>query len=278
MSELPPDQPQQQDPLAEPHWQQPDQPQQREPDPLPQRPAGGPEQQEPFPPKWPPPVAEQASPWAYPGPAGSAPGTGHDRRNLRLLAVGGVLLLAALGVGAVLIVNGRHPAEKAAAGPAPITTSAERAAVTTSAAPAPETTAATTSPAGGAEVIKIGTTEFAEYADGLRVRVTSVRRTTFSDLSSTPGPGVITTIKITNGSKARVDLALVDVVLRYGADGIEADSVFDDNVHEFSGGLAPGRTATATYGFSVPRNQPDITVEVAPGFDYDSSTFEGRVG
>jgi hypothetical protein len=277
VSEVPPDQPQGQDPLAEPHWQQPDQPQQREPDPLPQWPAGGPQQQEPLPPESLPPVAEQASPWGYPGPVESAPGTGHDRRNLGLLAVGGGLLLVVLGVGAVLIVNGRHP-EQAASGPAPIATSAERAAVTTSAAPAPETAAATTSPAGGAEVIKIGTTEFAEYADGLRVRVTSVRRTTFSDLSGTPGAGVITTIKITNGSRARVDLALVDVGLRYGADGIEAEFVFDDNVHEFSGGLAPGRTATATYGFSVPRNQPDITVEVAPGFDYDSSTFEGRVG
>src|SRR5262249_33907669 len=156
----------------------------------------------------------------------------------------------------------------------------ERGPVTTSAAPAPETTApattaATTSPADAAEVIKIGTTEYAEYSDGLRVQVTSVRRTTFSYVSTAPGPGVIATIRITNGPPARVDLEFVDVTLRYGADGVEAGFVVDDTVHEFSGSLARGRTATATYGFSVPRNQRAVTVEVAPDLDSVGSTFEG---
>jgi hypothetical protein len=168
----------------------------------------------------------------------------------------------------------------AEAGPTPVTTSAEREPTTTSAEPVPETTApttaATTPPAD--EVIKIGTAEYAEYADGLRVQVTSVRRTTFSDMSSAPGPGVIATIRITNGSPARVDLELVTVALRYGPDGVEVEDVFDLNkVHDFSGGLARGRTATATYGFALPRNQHNITVEVAPGFDYNGSTFEGRI-
>jgi len=278
VSEKPPDQPEQQDPLAEPRWPQPDQPQQQEPLPSPRWQPDGPRQQEPFPPPWQPPGPGQSPAWVNPVPGGSPSAGRQDRRILISFAAGSFLLLAALGVAAgVLIVHANGRAEVAGAGPAPITTSAARAPVTTSAVPAAEATAASTSPAADAEVVKIGTAEFAEYPDGLRMQVTSVRRTRFSDLSSTPGPGVIATIRITNGSQARVDLALVDVTLRYGTDGVEADFVIDDNMHEFSGGLARGRTATATYGFSVPRNQRDITVEVAPGFDYDSSTFEGRI-
>ena len=142
---------------------------------------------------------------------------------------------------------------------------------------APGTPSATATASPGSEVIKIGTAEFAQYPDGLRVQVTSVRRTTFTDLSTDPGPGVIVTVRITNRTKSRLDLTLADVTLRYGADGVEADFVIDDTVHEFDGGLAAGRTATATYGFSVPRNQREVTVDVTPGADYDSSTFAGRI-
>jgi hypothetical protein len=288
VSEQPPDQPPLEDPLAEPRWQ-PDQapPQQPHPPPYWQQPDQPPQhgpyapphwesgQQQPFQPAPP----GQPPPWGYPVPAGPQPDGRQDRRTLVALAVGGVLVLAALGVGVgILVAHTNRPAKVAAAQPAPITTSAERIPTTTSAQPTPETTSpATTSPPAGSDVIKIGTTEYAEYQGGLRVQVTAVRRTTFSDLSSNPGPGVIATVRITNRSPARVDLTLVDVTLRYGANGVEADSVFDDNVHEFSGGLAVGRTATATYGFAVPRNQRDITVDVAPGIDYDSSTFAGRI-
>lgn len=280
MSDQPPDQPQPQDPLAEPRWQQPDQPQQPQPHPLPHPQPDWSPPQEPYASRWQSPVPAQPSAWGYGDPGGSrsgGQGGRRDRRVLISLAVGGVLLLAALAVTVgLLITPAKRPAKTAVPGPTPVTTGAERGPTTTSAESAPETTAATTPPAGD-EVVKIGTAAFAEYPDGLRVQVTSVRRTTFSDLSTAPGPGVIATIKITNGSPARVDLELVIVALRYGPNGVQADMVFADNAHEFSGGLSRGRTATATYGFSVPRNQRDITVEVSPGFDYDGSTFEGRI-
>jgi hypothetical protein len=126
VSEQPPDQPQQQDPLAEPRWQQdplaeprwqqPGQPQQREPYPLPQWQPDRPQRQEPVPPQWQPPGREQPSAWEYQGPGGSRSGDRHDRRNLMLAAAGGFLLLAALGVGAAfLIVSGKQPAKGATA-------------------------------------------------------------------------------------------------------------------------------------------------------------------
>jgi hypothetical protein len=274
VSEQSPDQPPQEDPLAEPRWQ-PDQPSPPAPYPPPRWESG--QQQEQWPSPWQPPGPPP--PWGYPVPAAPPPDGRKDRRIIIALAAGGVLLLAALGAGiGLLVAHANRPASLAAAQPVP-TTSAERVPVTTSAQRTPETTSpAATSPPAGSDVIKIGTAEYAEYEDGLRLQVTSVRRTMFSDVSTNPGPGVIATVRITNRTRAKVDLMLVDVTVRYGADGVEADSVFDDGVHEFSGGLAVGRTATATYGFAVPRNQRDITVGVTPGFDYDSSTFAGRIG
>jgi hypothetical protein len=277
VSEQPPDQPRQQEPSQPPHWQQPDQPSQPEAFPPPQwqQPDQAQPQQAFPPPQWQPPGPGQAPPWPYPPLAGPPPAKRHDARNIVLVAIGGFLLLAALGAGAaVLILRDNSSTPARAVQPTPVTTSA---------APAPETSVptgdgASSSPAGDAEVIKIGSTEYSQYDNGLELRVTSARRITFTELSTTPGPGVIITVKIYNGSKERVALDEVDVVMRYGRDGVEADFVIDDRVREFAGGLAPGRTATATYGFSMPRNQRDISVDVTPGFDYDSTTFEGRLG
>ncbi len=137
--------------------------------------------------------------------------------------------------------------------------------------------AGTTAPGRGAGVVRIGPDEYASYDDGLQVAVTSARRASFSDPSRSSSPGVIVTIKISNGSGETLSLEVTNVVLRYGAEGVQADWVFDDSLHIFSGNLGAGQTATATYGFAVPRRERDVTVEVTPSSDHHSSTFTGQV-
>jgi hypothetical protein len=127
---------------------------------------------------------------------------------------------------------------------------------------------------------KIGQDAFT-YTDGLEVRVLKAERFRFSTYSTAGAkPGVAVTVKITNTTGDRVDLSLAQVVLRYGPDEQEAEQVFDSE-NGFEGGfqtsVASGKSASAKYGFEVPKGRQSITVEVAPAWDYEPSTFEGSV-
>jgi hypothetical protein len=150
------------------------------------------------------------------------------------------------------------------------------------------TVSASASPSDGssaapADVAKIGTESFT-YDDGLTVAVISATRFAKSDTAAGGQPGevgVTLTVKVTNNSKKVVDLDSLTVGLKAGADGLEADSVFD-SARGIGGGLAgsvaPGRSASGVYGFSVlPANLNTITVEVTPSFDHEPSLFEGSV-
>jgi hypothetical protein len=129
----------------------------------------------------------------------------------------------------------------------------------------PETTAPPEEP----DVAKIGATQWFTYSDGLKVQVTKVARS---------GKNVIVTVTIRNGTKKTVDLATSQVKMTYGANGNEADPVYDmDMGLGFTGTVTPGRAKTARFGFTVPKNQT-VDVEVSPGFlDYESCHFEGSV-
>jgi hypothetical protein len=91
------------------------------------------------------------------------------------------------------------------------------------------------------------------------------------------------TVKLTNGTKKSLDLALANVTLRTGKEGNSAQNVADvENGIEsgLTGTLAADKTATAKYGFSVARTDLDqVVVEVIPGFlIYEPVLFEGPVG
>lgn len=71
---------------------------------------------------------------------------------------------------------------------------------------------------------------------------------------------------------------MVTVTARLGADGIEAEQVFQDGVDGmFDGTIAPGRTATTRFMFAAEKaaDLKTVSIEVNAGFEYESFTFEG---
>lgn len=129
-------------------------------------------------------------------------------------------------------------------------------------------------------ITKVGESATAE--DGVWFSVTRLQRSRVSDIASggRPGnPAVIVTVKIRNGSKERLDLSQIDVAVRLGKDGREAEEVFQDDFSGTpTGSLAPGRTSTSKYMFAgkTAAELRTVSVELAPGWDYDSATFEGK--
>lgn len=114
--------------------------------------------------------------------------------------------------------------------------------------------------------------------------VISVQRFTPSSTAAGTHPGQVgikVTVKLTNNSSQQLDLTLADVHVKSGANGTQADGIFDSENNlglGFEGSIAPGRSATADYGFSVPPGDlGNIDIEVSPGFDYDDGIFEGAV-
>ncbi|WP_410790280.1 DUF4352 domain-containing protein [Kribbella sp. C-35] len=80
--------------------------------------------------------------------------------------------------------------------------------------------------------------------------------------------------------KKTADLALTTVKLAHGANGDQADDVFDsENGLDggFDGSVTPGHARTAKLGFAVPKGRQALDIEVQPGFEYESVHFEGSV-
>lgn len=87
------------------------------------------------------------------------------------------------------------------------------------------------------------------------------------------------TVKITNGADQKVDASLVSVSVSYGPGGEQAAQGYADGIDGgFEGSVASGQTKTATFLFAVPKSHwNNVSVEVTPGFDYDSAIFTGAV-
>jgi hypothetical protein len=121
-----------------------------------------------------------------------------------------------------------------------------------------------------------------QWSDKIEASVLSVVRFTPASTAAGTHPGQVgikVTVKLTNNSTKQLDLTLADVHVKSGANGTQADKIFDSENNlglGFEGSIAPGHSATADYGFSVPPGDlGNIDVEVAPGFDYDAGIFEG---
>lgn len=131
------------------------------------------------------------------------------------------------------------------------------------------------------EVAKVGVTGFT-YEDGLKVAVLSVKqvqRDPYAAGGKRGQPVVAVRVRITNGSDVKFDPTLATIGLRAGADGTEAEGVYQDGLGDgFTGSLAPGRAATATWGFAVDKADLDqLDISVSPGFDYEDALFTGSL-
>jgi hypothetical protein len=114
------------------------------------------------------------------------------------------------------------------------------------------------------------------YPDGLRLAVTSISQGKVTG----QGPGVFLGepkteigLRMSNRSGRSVNLDQVVVTLVYGSQRRTSRPVYDDRARDFNGVLRPGRSATATYLFSVPRPQLD---EVTMFVDFDGQHTVGR--
>ncbi|PZT72189.1 MULTISPECIES: DUF4190 domain-containing protein [unclassified Streptomyces] len=83
------------------------------------------------------------------------------------------------------------------------------------------------------------------------------------------------TVVIENAGKEKFEATLVTADARAGADGVNAEKIFDDKVGEgFTGTILPGKKVTVTYAFDAPSDAKNLTVEISPGIFYDASQWE----
>lgn len=122
------------------------------------------------------------------------------------------------------------------------------------------------------------------YESGLAVRVVSAKvfNPGYAAGLTAGHKAVKVTWTITNGTDANVDLSGAEARLTYGADGVQAESVYAEGVdgqYPFDGALRPGQKKTATSAFSVPKaGLANIVVEVEPEFMSQTAFFTGKVG
>ncbi|MFD0902311.1 hypothetical protein [Actinomadura sediminis] len=186
--------------------------------------------------------------------------TPNDRINMRILLA---LIATCLGIGLAT----------ACAAPQEVSTEPGAPAAADAGGDSPE------APAPESQVTKVGT--WATADDGIAFRVSKLKKSTVGALASggRPGdPAVVATIQFRNGSKRQFDATMVTVTARLGADGVEAEQVFQEGTDGmFDGTISPGRTATTTFMFAAEKTADlkAVSIEVNPGFEYESFQFEG---
>jgi hypothetical protein len=107
----------------------------------------------------------------------------------------------------------------------------------------------------------------ADFGDDVTARLISV--TPYTATGSQPGevsgPAVEVTLELRNDTGSAISLDGVTVNVYYGDDEVPAAPI-DSRGTPFSGSLAPGATATGSYGFSVPEGEDVIvTLSKSPG-------------
>lgn len=128
-------------------------------------------------------------------------------------------------------------------------------------------------------VARVG--QWALADDGVRFRVSKLKRTKVGALAAGGHPGdpaVIATVQIDNRSTTRLDLNEVTVLVRLGSDGAEAEAVYQEDIDAgFTGSLPPGRKAQDKYMFAAaaPGDLDNVAVEVTLSYAHDPFTFEG---
>lgn len=120
------------------------------------------------------------------------------------------------------------------------------------------------------------------YDDGLKVTVSAAKAYTPDEFASGHTKGnkaYQVTVTIENGTKKSFDSTLTTLTGRTGANGAEAAEIFDGKVGSgFTGSVLPGKKATVTFAFDTPAAAKDLTVEVAPGLDYDGVQWDLKLG
>ncbi len=117
------------------------------------------------------------------------------------------------------------------------------------------------------------------FGDGVMLVVTGVDQAKVTDQGPGEFPGEPKTrisLRMTNGSDAKLRLDQVVVTAIYGTSRRQARPVYDDRSRDFSGVLKPGSSRTAAYSFSIPKAQLGrVTMLVDFDGRYTVATFQG---
>ena len=90
------------------------------------------------------------------------------------------------------------------------------------------------------------------------------------------GPGVKVQIQITNGSGETIDLNSVTANIFYGSGKVPASPVTNSDAG-LSGTLSPGKSASGTYYFSVPKGADPIELQVSYSIQQPVVVFTGKI-
>ncbi|MFD3664185.1 DUF4352 domain-containing protein [Streptomyces sp. NPDC058659] len=120
------------------------------------------------------------------------------------------------------------------------------------------------------------------YDDKLKITVSDPKAYTASEyaVGHTKGNKAYqVTVVVENGGTKKFDAVGVLLSARAGTEGVEAEQIFDEKVGAgFQGSVLPGKKATLTVAFDAPKDAKTLTVEVNPGFDYNPSQWELKLG
>ncbi|MER5207812.1 DUF4190 domain-containing protein [Streptomyces sp. NPDC002825] len=151
-----------------------------------------------------------------------------------------------------------------------------------SSAPASKAPAADAGKAGKNKGAGLADGDSAVYDDDLTVTVSDPKSYSPGEFASGHTKGnkaYQVTVVIENKSKEKFDTSLVSLSATAGKNGVAAEEIYDDKVGAgFEGTIMPGKKATVTVAFDAPKDAKNLTVEVNPGWDYDASQWELKIG
>lgn len=120
------------------------------------------------------------------------------------------------------------------------------------------------------------------YPDGVAVEVIRIKHAKLSESGvGDKGQGAgdpiqVLQIRVTNGSKAPIEVDAASGTMTYGPDGQEASIVSDAGITSMSGKVLPGKAKTGTYGYAVPKRYlGDTQLEFIFDYDHGSVIFTG---
>jgi len=116
--------------------------------------------------------------------------------------------------------------------------------------------------------------------DGLEIWITDLKRGRIGSNASGGHPGdpmVLFRLHIKNGTTHKVNGDEFSVSLSYGAEGDEAEGVYDTGLDSVTGVIARGRQKTGKYGFAVPtKHMNDLIIQV-DDYEHEPALFAGAV-
>jgi hypothetical protein len=118
-----------------------------------------------------------------------------------------------------------------------------------------------------------------KYPDGTTISVSKPAASVSTESSTQPGAQLsVFTMSITNGTSKPLQPAAVATVT-YGPNGIPAEQVYDSAqglAQGFDNVILPGKKATIKAAFALPPTEKDVTLTIAPSFEYAEAIFTAK--